>query len=159
MNGALRTTCRRYCERAQSHSDENQKPPQSLLLSPAEAGLFWTSASRRPRNGAPVGATLLFCGKNVKLTLRRSSATHGRSRAPIGSKKTEYRFGSEVRIDQAAGEGFEPPEPLSRPCGFQDRPVRPLRHPAFEPLSSPEPGFARRRLAAARFVGISFAGS
>ena len=27
MNSPLRTACRRYCERAQSHSDENQKPP------------------------------------------------------------------------------------------------------------------------------------
>jgi hypothetical protein len=31
---------------------------------------------------------------------------------------------------QAAGVGFEPTGDLSAACGFQDRPVRPLRHPA-----------------------------
>ena len=35
----------------------------------------------------------------------------------------------------AAGVGFEPTGDLSAASGFQDRPVRPLRHPAVRPLS------------------------
>lgn len=103
MNGSLRTACRRYCERAQSHGDENQKPPHSLLLSPAEAGFFWTSASR-PRDGPPVGATLLFCGKNVKLLL---SAVFG--------------------LAQLGGVGFEPTGDLRPPAVFKVCGRRPLR--------------------------------
>jgi uncharacterized protein YndB with AHSA1/START domain len=35
-----------------------------------------------------------------------------------------------IPLVQAAGVGFEPTEPVSRPGGFQDRPFRPLGHPA-----------------------------
>src|SRR5262245_43295677 len=37
---------------------------------------------------------------------------------------------SRFRVNEAAGVGFEPTGDLSAASGFQDRPVRPLRHPA-----------------------------
>jgi hypothetical protein len=35
-----------------------------------------------------------------------------------------------ISLKQAAGVGFEPTVPREGHSGFQDRPVRPLRHPA-----------------------------
>src|SRR5437016_13955633 len=52
-----------------------------------------------------------------------------------GSEQAETRFALRVRLDLAAGVGFEPTGDLSAASGFQDRPVRPLRHPAAGALS------------------------
>ena len=42
----------------------------------------------------------------------------------------ETRVLSGFRLNQAAGVGFEPTGDLSAASGFQDRPIRPLWHPA-----------------------------
>ncbi len=45
---------------------------------------------------------------------------------------------------QAAGVGFEPTGRLSAPSGFQDRPIRPLWHPARRASLAPRDAAARR---------------
>src|SRR4030095_10906122 len=73
MDGPLRTACRRYCERAQSHGDEDQKPPHK----PAPLSCRGRSLLGRPClalvTRPPSRTTLLLYGRNVKLAFRSSS--------------------------------------------------------------------------------------
>jgi len=56
-------------------------------------------------------------------TRRRGSDARPRSRLCRLPRDAETRQGERVSGVLAAGEGFEPPEPLSRLCGFQDEPL------------------------------------
>ena len=85
---------------------------------------------------------------------KRSMAVKRESRVGLARGRTP--LGSSLLFVRAAGVGFEPAGDLLAASGFQDRPVRPLRHPA-EPhcrggglCSPPRPGGrvggARRRI-------------
>jgi hypothetical protein len=63
-------------------------------------------------------------GAETKRARREEAEEHARSKlADAAGEAVETPF-------LAAGVGFEPTGDLSAAYGFQDRPVRPLRHPA-----------------------------
>src|SRR5207302_1205330 len=73
--------------------------------------LSWGRQSPSPPRERP----LLLANRGARLRARLSAVTSSATRNPAS---------------RAAGVGFEPTSDLSAANGFQDRPVRPLRHPA-----------------------------
>ena len=61
--------------------------------------------------------------------IRRTVTRESRPAEP--PRSLERAYSSQGGLDQAAGVGFEPTGRLAATSGFQDRPVRPLRHPAW----------------------------